>query len=91
MKYYVFILSLIFLISCDKNEEKSMQIDTSDTEIKNNFTTYCNPIDIDYSYMSHYAFRNVSYRSGADPSVVRYKDGYYMFVTRSPVFSVATP
>lgn len=83
MKYYVFLLSLLFLISCDKNEKKSIQIDTSDSEVKNNFTTYCNPIDIDYSYMSHYAFRNVSYRSGADPSVVRYKDGYYMFVTRS--------
>ena len=37
----------------------------------NNFTTYCNPIDIDYSYMSHYAYHGVSYRSGADPSVVR--------------------
>tara|TARA_R110002050_G_scaffold288248_2_gene440043 strand:- start:20504 stop:22324 length:1821 start_codon:yes stop_codon:yes gene_type:complete len=49
----------------------------------NNFTTYCNPIDIDYSYMSHYAYHGVSYRSGADPSVVRYKEGYYMFVTRS--------
>ncbi|MEM7110775.1 MAG: 1,4-beta-xylanase, partial [Bacteroidota bacterium] len=49
-----------------------------------NHTTYCNPIDIDYSYMSHYRARNnVSYRSGADPAVVNYKGKYYLFVTRS--------
>ena len=47
-------------------------------------TTYCNPIDIDYSYMSHYRARNaVSYRSGADPAAVLYKGRYYLFVTRS--------
>ena len=45
--------------------------------------TYCNPVDIDYSYMSHYAFRGVSYRSGADPAVINYKGRYVMFVTRS--------
>ena len=46
--------------------------------------TYCNPVDIDYTYMSHYrAERDVSYRSGADPAVVNFKGKYYMFVTRS--------
>ena len=46
--------------------------------------TYCNPIDIDYSYMSHYrAKSDVSYRSGADPAIVNYKGKYYLFVTRS--------
>lgn len=45
--------------------------------------TYCNPIDIDYTYMSHYAYRGVSYRSGADPAVINYKGRYYLFVTRS--------
>ncbi|RED96181.1 family 43 glycosylhydrolase [Marinoscillum furvescens] len=45
--------------------------------------TYCNPVDIDYTYMSHYAYRGVSYRSGADPAVINYKGKYYMFVTRS--------
>ncbi|AVR47476.1 1,4-beta-xylanase [Christiangramia fulva] len=34
--------------------------------------------------MSHYrASYDVSYRSGADPAVVRYKGKYYLFVTRS--------
>ena len=47
------------------------------------YKTYCNPVDIDYTYMSHYAFRGVSYRSGADPAVINFKNKYYMFVTRS--------
>ncbi|MDP4711726.1 MAG: family 43 glycosylhydrolase [Saprospiraceae bacterium] len=47
-------------------------------------TTYCNPLDIDYSYMSHYRAANqVSYRSGADPAVVNFKGKFFMFVTRS--------
>ena len=47
-------------------------------------TTYCNPIDIDYTYMSHYrAERDVSYRSGADPAVINFNGKYFMFVTRS--------
>ena len=46
--------------------------------------TYCNPLDIDYSYMSHYrAVNKVSYRSGADPAVVNFKGKFFMFVTRS--------
>lgn len=46
--------------------------------------TYCNPIDIDYTYMSHNrALANVSYRSGADPAVINFKGKYFMFVTRS--------
>ncbi|WP_217495894.1 family 43 glycosylhydrolase [Mangrovivirga cuniculi] len=49
-----------------------------------NKKTYCNPIDIDYSYMSHYRARtDVSYRSGADPAIVNFKGKYYLFVTRS--------
>ncbi|MDN3668937.1 family 43 glycosylhydrolase [Echinicola jeungdonensis] len=53
-------------------------------EAKRDFSTYCNPINIDYSYMSHYrAKNNVSYRSGADPAVVNFKGKYYLFVTRS--------
>lgn len=45
--------------------------------------TYCNPIDIDYSYMVYNSDQNLSYRSGADPAIVRFKGEYYMFVTRS--------
>lgn len=45
--------------------------------------TYCNPIDIDYTYMVYNSSRNISYRSGADPVVVEFRGEYYMFVTRS--------
>lgn len=45
--------------------------------------TYCNPIDIDYSYMVYNSDHNLSYRSGADPAVVEFRGEYYMFVTRS--------
>ncbi|MFX0555646.1 family 43 glycosylhydrolase [Maribacter sp. CXY002] len=45
--------------------------------------TYCNPVNIDYTYMIYNAHEDLSYRSGADPAVVRFKDEYYMFVTRS--------
>lgn len=46
-------------------------------------STYCNPLDIDYTYMIYDANRGISYRSGADPAVVKFRGGYYMFVTRS--------
>lgn len=76
----------------DVSEEKSTQKAKEslkktlgkEEQQKNGFRTYCNPIDIDYSYMSHYRARNnVSYRSGADPALVNFRGKYYMFVTRS--------
>lgn len=48
-----------------------------------NDKTYCNPVNIDYTYMIYNAFKDLSYRSGADPAVVRFQGEYYMFVTRS--------
>ncbi|MFO7852314.1 MAG: family 43 glycosylhydrolase [Bacteroidota bacterium] len=45
--------------------------------------TYCNPLDIDYTYMVYNSSNNISYRSGADPAVVEFRGEYYMFVTRS--------
>lgn len=81
MKQFVIIISILFLfVSCKQKEEAVF----SDVTIENNFKTYCNPIDIDYSYMSHYrANNNVSHRSGADPAIVNFKGRFYMFVTRS--------
>ena len=46
-------------------------------------STYCNPLNIDYTYMIYNSDKNISYRSGADPAVVRFRGEYYMFVTRS--------
>lgn len=82
-------LFLLALTACEENSETvNLDIETQNKNTvehsKNNFTTYCNPIDIDYSYMSHNRSENdVSYRSGADPAVVNYKGRFYMFVTRS--------
>ncbi|TRZ44495.1 1,4-beta-xylanase [Robertkochia solimangrovi] len=82
------LLLLLLFSACstsvkEKNSETSATIETIENGRKN-YKTYCNPIDIDYSYMSHYrANNNVSYRSGADPAVVNFKGKYYMFVTRS--------
>lgn len=45
--------------------------------------TYCNPLNIDYTYMIYNSDKDISYRSGADPAVVKFRDVYYMFVTRS--------
>lgn len=45
--------------------------------------TYCNPLNVDYTYMIYNSDRNASYRSGADPAVVEFRGEYYMFVTRS--------
>ncbi|SHF75520.1 F5/8 type C domain-containing protein [Mariniphaga anaerophila] len=45
--------------------------------------TYCNPLNIDYTYMVYNSDKDWSYRSGADPAVVEFRGEYYMFVTRS--------
>ncbi|WP_232336566.1 family 43 glycosylhydrolase [Mucilaginibacter aquatilis] len=45
--------------------------------------TYCNPLNVDYTYMIYNAEQGLSYRSGADPAVVKFRGEYYMFVTRS--------
>ena len=46
-------------------------------------STYCNPLNLDYTYMIYNANQGLSYRSGADPAVVEFRGEYYMFVTRS--------
>ena len=46
-------------------------------------TTYCNPLNLDYTYPFHNSPLGKSYRSGADPAVVEFRGEYYMFVTRS--------
>ncbi|MCF1421709.1 family 43 glycosylhydrolase [Mangrovimonas futianensis] len=83
------IISLIFFIgftSC-KEESESKQMTNSDSgkkeQLNKESETYCNPLDIDYTYMVYNSSRNISYRSGADPAVIEFKGEYYMFVTRS--------
>jgi hypothetical protein len=46
-------------------------------------TTFCNPLNLDYTYQITESDQNISYRSGADPAVVGFRGDYYMFVTRA--------
>lgn len=43
--------------------------------------TYINPIDVDYRYNWEQANQGISYRTGADPVIVRHKGSYYLFQT----------
>ncbi len=43
--------------------------------------TYANPIDIDYRYNWEQVNEGISYRTGADPAIVRHKGAYYLFQT----------
>ena len=43
--------------------------------------TYCNPLNIDYTYMIYNSDKNISYRSGADPAGVN-------IICLSPVHTV---
>ena len=70
MRHLITILS-VFILSLDVRAQEVVP------------QTYCNPLDIDYTYMVYNSARNISYRSGADPAVVEFKGEYYMFVTRS--------
>ena len=45
--------------------------------------TFCNPLNVDYTYMIYNSDKDISYRSGADPAVVEFRGEYYMFVTRA--------
>lgn len=56
---------------------------TACSQDRHSRSTYCNPLDIDYTYMIYNSANNLSYRSGADPAVVEFRGEYYMFVTRS--------
>ncbi|MGJ3234015.1 family 43 glycosylhydrolase [Marivirga sp.] len=83
MRPLVLLFAMSFLMACEQDQSQGSKNSQKTSQAKN-YKTYCNPIDIDYSYMSHYrANNNVSYRSGADPAVVNYKEKYYLFVTRS--------
>jgi xylan 1,4-beta-xylosidase len=43
--------------------------------------TYANPVDVDYRYNFEQINERISYRTGADPVIVRHKDAYYLFMT----------
>lgn len=75
MKNFVFVITLAFATAFIRTIELKAQFAAAET--------YCNPINIDYTYMIYNSDENISYRSGADPAVVEFRGEYYMFVTRS--------
>jgi hypothetical protein len=52
--------------------------------------TYANPIDIDYRYNFEQMNEGISYRTGADPAIVRYGDAYYLFQTLADGYWMST-
>lgn len=70
MKEFIAIIGALFM-SCFAQAQES------------NPATYCNPLNLDYTYMVVNSHLNKSYRSGADPAAVSFRGEYYMFVTRS--------
>ncbi len=53
-------------------------LNLSDPRIKEN--TFCNPIDLNYRYQDG---SKISYREAADPSMIIYKDKYFLFASHS--------
>jgi xylan 1,4-beta-xylosidase len=43
--------------------------------------SYANPLDVDYRYNFEQLNEGISYRTGADPVIVRHGDAYYLFQT----------
>jgi xylan 1,4-beta-xylosidase len=43
--------------------------------------TYANPLDVDYRYNFEQVNERISYRTGADPVIVRHAGAYYLFMT----------
>ena len=43
--------------------------------------TYINPLDVDYRYNWEQLYEGISYRTAADPVIVRHKSAYYLFLT----------
>ncbi|WP_455169995.1 family 43 glycosylhydrolase [Aegicerativicinus sediminis] len=84
MRTVILVLLTIMFISCERTNSADDQTElTTELAQNTNSDTYCNPLDIDYTYMVYNSSRNISYRSGADPAVIEFRGEYYMFVTRS--------
>lgn len=66
-----FVYFLLVTSSCTENNSAEV------------FSTYANPVDIDYTYSNVQLHKGMFYRAGADPAVVPFREKYYMFVTRS--------
>jgi len=71
----LFIAITILFIGCGTDLQKA--------RIRNNPTTFCNPLNISYRFMIRENPDSPSRREAADPSVVMYKGDYYLFASKS--------
>src|SRR5271166_3990090 len=80
------LLLLLSTLAWAQDRTPSQQAQQKTTQAKNSphrATTYCNPLNLDYTYKITESDKDISYRSGADPAVVGFRGDYYMFVTRA--------
>jgi xylan 1,4-beta-xylosidase len=80
MKLLTTILFLIPLGISAQTPEPASSLQHPVSSIQN---TYCNPMDINYSYNFEQLNEKISCRSGADPVIVNHRGEYYLFVTIS--------
>ncbi|HOU00883.1 MAG TPA: family 43 glycosylhydrolase [Bacteroidales bacterium] len=66
-KTIVLFIVILILVSCSK-------------EITEKEKTYCNPLNLNYRFQFT---ESISYREAADPTMIRYKDKYILFVSHS--------
>ena len=71
------VLGLMALWGVGTSSAQSMRADT-----------YCNPLNVDYTYMIYNSANNLSYRSGADPAVVEFR-GRVLYVCYSLAWLLA--
>lgn len=62
-----FVFYLLVLISCSKGVQEPQK-------------TFCNPLNLNYRFQFS---PRISYREAADPSMIRYKDKFILFVSHS--------
>ncbi|MGQ8334956.1 family 43 glycosylhydrolase [Sunxiuqinia sp. A32] len=67
--FSIFIVLILFVTSCDQKEVAT----------NNNIKTICNPLNLSYRFQLDEASR----REAADPTVVVFKNEYYLFASKS--------
>ena len=72
IKYLAFFVYVIIAFACTQNKE-------SNNLIQSNQTTICNPVNLSYRF----CLDKPSRREAADPTMVTYKNEYYLFASKS--------
>jgi len=71
MKLFSFVAIILLMVSCVSKEQQETIL----------FNTVCNPMDLSYRFRPEE--NNISRREAADPTVIRYKNSYYLFASKS--------